>query len=146
MLPSLGRGDRIALADKSSAPVPLGRWLTEDLVLAADDLAWGVARRASAQLGVAETTYRRQLEKVRRSESHGLLQRNPAWSSLQPVIAHLANSLNGGSGENVLEGARQVLLAEVAPLTTGHDAFGAALMGVTVPTYRRWVSKVKALT
>ncbi len=82
----------IVLTDRRSSPLPLGRWLIEDLVLAADNLAWGVARRASAQLGVAETTYRRQLEKIQRAQSHGLLQRSPVWADMHAIIAHLVQA------------------------------------------------------
>ncbi len=55
-----------ALEGDTKIPVPLGQWLIEDLVLAANHAANGVARRAAANLGLAETTFRRQLEKVKR--------------------------------------------------------------------------------
>jgi transcriptional regulator with GAF, ATPase, and Fis domain len=130
-----------ALANRGEATVPLGNWLTEDLLQAADDLAWGVARRAAARLGVAETTYRRQFEKLQRAQSQGLLQRNPNWAGLQPLVPHLVKSLDDRSEDNILEKARQVLLGEVTARATGNDKLGAHLMGVTVPTYRRWSSK-----
>ena len=40
---------------------PLGKWLSEDLVLTADRLSGGVSRRGADLLGLPETTYRRQL-------------------------------------------------------------------------------------
>ncbi|MEP5763818.1 MAG: sigma 54-interacting transcriptional regulator [Halieaceae bacterium] len=130
-----------ALADSGAAAVPLGRWLSEDLVLAVDQQVNGVARRAATRLGVAETTYRRQLEKVRRTEAQGLRARSEFWSQLQPVINHLSASLDESTDDNVIEGARAQLLQAVVARVGNSDETGSALMGITVPTYRRWLHR-----
>jgi transcriptional regulator with GAF, ATPase, and Fis domain len=44
--------------------VPLGRWVSDDLVLAADGESGGVARRGASILGLPETTYRRRLRRA----------------------------------------------------------------------------------
>ncbi len=131
-----------ALEGNSAATAPLGRWLSEDLVLKVDELARGTARRGAKRLGVAETTYRRQLEKARRLEAQGLLIRSEAWNRLQPTIKLLADSLAEDNNANVMEIARARLLAAVID-RVGEDAnIGSALMGITVPTYRRWTAEI----
>jgi hypothetical protein len=66
--------------NSGGVPIPLGRWLAEDLVLAADKANNGTARRASTTLGMAETTFRRRLEKVKREAQAGLIARQAATS------------------------------------------------------------------
>ncbi len=128
-----------ALEGDEKTPVPLGQWLTEDLVLAANNAANGVARQAAGNLGLAETTFRRQLEKVKRVEHSGLLARTASWVIIQPVISEII-SLN--NKQNVVEQAKQMLLEEVLKRTDNQYSVGAALMGVTLPTYRRWLENL----
>jgi DNA-binding protein Fis len=120
---------------------PLGRWLSEDLVLSVDRKVGGTARRAARRLGVAETTYRRQLEKARRLRAQGQGNRSEAWGRLQVYIDHLADSLTDESQINVVEAVRNRLLESVASRVNGDDTRGSALMGITVPTYRRWLQQ-----
>ncbi len=131
-----------ALQTDASATAPLGRWLSEDLVLTVDDIARGTARRGARRLGVAETTYRRQLDKVRRLEAQGLLVRSDAWSRLTPAIKLLTDSLGEDSQTNVIEEARAHLLQAVVARVGADATRGSALMGITVPTYRRWTEQV----
>jgi DNA-binding protein Fis len=112
--------------------------LGEDLVLLADKAHDGVARRASAQLGMAETTFRRQLQKVREDQQTGRLNRTPEWIRIGPILSQLLNSLNGASEENLSDRIREALLQEVICYLPEQDKSAAALMGVTLPTYRRW--------
>ena len=122
------------------APVPLGRWLAEDLVLAADRATNGTASRASSTLGMAETTFRRRLEKVKREFQAGLLSRTTDWSAIQPMLPRLIAADNKGSDANIFERAHAMLLEEVVAHVQHDGALGSALMGVTVPTYRRWTT------
>jgi diguanylate cyclase (GGDEF)-like protein len=123
---------------------PLGRWLGEDLILLADKVCQGVARRASVQLGMAETTFRRQLQKARQDEQAGLLTRSPEWNRIGPILDQLVNSLNGSSEDNLSERIRASLLQEVITCLPHEDKTAAALMGVTLPTYRRWKETASA--
>ena len=123
------------------AAIPVGRWLNEDLVLATDEKVRGVARRGATQLGLAATTYRRQLEKVRQAEAQGLLARSPNWSTMRALIARLVQSLPDTADENIIEVTRDILLDEVNARVSGNETKGSALMGVTVPTYRRWCER-----
>jgi transcriptional regulator with GAF, ATPase, and Fis domain len=124
--------------ENNNAPVPLGRWLAEDLVLAADRVANGTASRASSVLGMAETTFRRRLEKVKREFEAGLLARTREWSAIQPVLSRLILAGNPANDENLFERTRRVLLEEVVARVQNNRVLGSALMGVTAPTYRRW--------
>ncbi len=132
---------KIALKDNARAPVHLGQWLVEDLVLAANKAANGVSRRASHNLGVAETTYRRQLDKAKRSEQMGQLFRTPAWITITPIISMLVDSANLTDKQNLIERTRDILLSIVISHVGNHYAVGAALMGVTGPTFQRWIAK-----
>jgi diguanylate cyclase (GGDEF)-like protein len=134
----LGQQVEAALASSRKAAVPLGRWLSEDLVLRVDEKERGTARRAARRLGVAETTFRRQLEKARRLQEQGLLARSEAWGQFQGYIDRLADSLEDDSRVNMMELARDQLLEAVVARVGNDDATGSALMGITIPTYRRW--------
>ena len=131
-----------ALRGAGRDAAPLGRWLNEDLVLTVDAKANGTARRAARRLGVAETTYRRQLEKARRMQSQGMGVRSESWQALQVYIDYLAESLGEDSHTNVIEAARNRLLHAVVERVGSDDATGSALMGITVPTYRRWLMQI----
>ncbi len=126
--------------ERGGPPVPLGRWLAEDLVLAANTASRGTARRASTALGMAETTFRRRLEKVKRDLQTGLMARTESWSAVQPVLPRLVTNGAAPANKNILDHARQILLEEVAERVQQNTALGSALMGVTAPTYRRWTT------
>jgi diguanylate cyclase (GGDEF)-like protein len=132
----------VAVLDNSGVPVPLGRWLAEDLVLAADSTANNTARRACSALGMAETTFRRRLEKVKRDFQAGMSARSEDWALVQPVLSRLVAANEASAGENVFDRARQVLLEEVMARVQQDSALGSTLMGVTTPTYRRWTASL----
>jgi diguanylate cyclase (GGDEF)-like protein len=134
------RSQIVAATGSSHAPVPLGRWLAEDLVLAADRAANGTASRASTALGMAETTFRRRHAKVKHEFDTGLLSRTAEWSAMQPVLSRLVAATDNTNGEDICERARRLLLEEVMTHAQHDGALGAVLMGVTAPTYRRWTA------
>ena len=117
--------------------VPLGRWLTEDLVLAADRIEKGVARRAALRLGLAETTFRRQLEKLKRAEQAGVLSRTPDWANIRPILNEFAASADEIASENMIEQIRTMLLQEIIKRIPKDKSTGSALMGISLPTYQR---------
>jgi diguanylate cyclase (GGDEF)-like protein len=138
-LRELLRSQILAILEQNSVPVPLGRWLADDLVLTAHEAVGHVARRGSVVLGMPETTFRRRLEKVRRENEAGLLVRNPDWSIVSSVLSDLIEENKRGGGEtNLFDEVRSLLLQEVVTHVQQNDALGSALMGITVLTYRRW--------
>lgn len=126
-----------ALDQRNGSVVPLGRWLNSDLVLAADKAVNGVARQASALLGMAETTFRRQLDKVRQEAAAGLTLRSPEWSAIVPLIERLIAQAEASPEQNLIDSAGQLLLQEVMDQVADNDQLGSALLGVTKPTYQR---------
>jgi diguanylate cyclase (GGDEF)-like protein len=117
------------------ALVPLGKWLAEDLVLTADHLSEGVCRRGADLLGLAETTYRRQLQAATRQRAAGLAVRSARW----PAVASTLEDFIRGRRENVdvCEWAETCLLEEIEAATPGDARAAAALLGVTEPTLWR---------
>ena len=137
-----GEQIRAVLETRDASPVPLGTWLMEDLVLHAYEASGSVSGRARARLGIPETTFRRRLRKASAKARADLLTRTPEWRAVTPVIVALVRSGAASDGD-VLQRARRVLLEEIAS-RTNDASLGAALMGVTVRTYRRWTSAVES--
>ena len=73
------------------------------------------------------------------------MRRSPAWTGTSDVLARLVEAARGGDAGNVVERAKTLLLSEVVERVAGKDALGAELMGITVPTYRRWQADLPAL-
>jgi hydrogenase-4 transcriptional activator len=134
----------IAFDNRNGGAVPLGRWLAEDLVLAADSVSNGTAKRASVVLGMAETTFRRRLDKVKRELQIGSSARSSAWSTMRPILSRLVAAPEVLAGKSIFEEARQMLLKEVVERVRHDGVLGSALMGVTAPTYRRWTAALKS--
>ena len=130
-----------AVTQNSRTPVPIGRWLTEDLVLAANDLCDNVVRQAAQLVGVPESTFRRHLDKASSGALAGMDFRPDHWTALRPllrrVIEHASDAC--GADGNLLDRARDALLECVRAKTPKRPGAGASLMGVTPPTYKRWL-------
>ncbi len=141
---------RRALAREISAalasgrpPLPFGKWLTEDLVLAADRIAGGTHRRASELLGLPETTYRRQLRSASRRFSTGLAVRSPAWRNVADLLERVIQAQP--AGRNVCAWAEACLLAEIESAAPGDLRAAAAFAGVTETTILRRTAKSRRL-
>ena len=130
-------GRQVVQALEGRQPLaPLGRWLADDLVLEADRLGGGVASTAAALIGMPVTTFRRRLASSQAQEGAGWAPRPASWPG---VRSRLAGVLRSGepNGRNVLKEVLQLLDEEVAAHAPGNAQVGAALMGVTLPTFRR---------
>jgi diguanylate cyclase (GGDEF)-like protein len=132
---ALGRQVKQALEGRQPL-APLGRWLADDLVLEADRLGGGMASSAAALLGMPVTTFRRRLASSQAQAGAGWAPRPPSWPG---VRSRLAAVLRCGEppGRNLLKQVLQLLDEEVAAHAPGDAQVGAALMGVTLPTFRR---------
>jgi transcriptional regulator with GAF, ATPase, and Fis domain len=124
------------------ALAPIGKWLAEDLILTADHLCEGVARRAAEMLGVAETTYRRQLQAATRHRRAGVHVRSPGWAA---VLATLEGFIRARHpGVDVCQWAETCLLEEIDASSPGDARIAAALLGVTEPTlWRRKAERIR---
>jgi hydrogenase-4 transcriptional activator len=131
---ALGRQVEQALSGRQPL-APLGRWLADDLVLEADRLGRGVARSAAAILGMPVTTFRRRLASSQAQAGAGWAPRPGAWPVVRERLADVLRS--GDSSRNVLKDVLQVLHEEVSAQAPSDPRVGAALLGVTLPTFRR---------
>jgi diguanylate cyclase (GGDEF)-like protein len=122
-------------------PVPLGKWLAEDLILAADRLSGGTHRKGSELLGLPETTYRRQLQNATRHHAAGLAVRSPSWPAVAGLLEDLIRSLP--SGRDVCAWAEACLLTEIDSVTPGDVRTAAALVGVTETTVLRRTARLR---
>ena len=123
---------------------PVGRWLTEEFLLAANTQAAGVIRQAAELLGQAESTFRRQLVKAQRLRRLGGGPKNPGWENVAKIVLQLVQvRTHGGEGDtgNLVLRSREILLAVVSAATEGRLSCGAALMDVSTPTYKNWLSQ-----
>ena len=149
----LVRQVRQAFRDNDRHPLPLGRWLHDDLVLTVFDACGQVARRAARVAGVPESTFRRQLDKARSEAESGLQVRSEDWPVVRSLLVQLVSAGMAGmtdiagmeiSDVNLLDGLRAELLGIVTREVGDRIPAGAALMGVTTPTYRRWLTRAAA--
>jgi diguanylate cyclase (GGDEF)-like protein len=122
--------------DREDLP-PLNRWLTEDLVIDAYEAANRVLTRGADALGVPEATFRRKLRKAVEVRDAGGAGRSRRWESVRPILSELVRGTHP-AGEDLLNRAREILLTNVIHLAPSRRSIGAALMGVSEPTFRRW--------
>jgi DNA-binding NtrC family response regulator len=141
-----------ALADGLEQRFPLGRWIQEDLVLEAME-GVGSQREAAESLGIPETTFRRRLNKAHAEVDSGRAVRSPRWGEVRRILRDLIHrppDPKTRAEESALpqivrsqttlpDRLRLLLLHEVEPRVDGSARRGATLLGVTEPTYRRWV-------
>jgi hydrogenase-4 transcriptional activator len=121
---------------------PLGRWLAEDFLLLACSQSRGQVRSAAGVLGLAESTYRRQLTKAQRSRR---LEPGPnlsGWPRVEKVVQQIVairEADEGNESDNLLKHGRGILLEIVSRKTQGQLSRGATLMDVSTPTYKTWL-------
>jgi diguanylate cyclase (GGDEF)-like protein len=140
---ALGEAVRAALDRDKVDPPPLNRWLTEDLVVHAYSAANRVLTRGADILGIPEATFRRKLNKTTNGKETGPAGRPELWTAVAPLLSDLVQPARP-AGEDLLKRARNLLLANVLRNAPNRRAIGAALMGVTDPTFRRWVRDLEA--
>ena len=139
----LERQVRAALESPFTDVWPLGRWLGEDLVLEADEMSVGVQSRGARLLGIAETTFRRRLAKAQALGRQASPPRSPGWSAVRSSLRRILQ-VYGDSDEDLPLKTRQRLMRQVARQVPDHRRRGADLMGVSEPTFRRWLEKLSA--
>jgi len=132
-----------AVEGKKSELPPLYSWLSEELVIHAFEAAGNVLIRGADILGIPEATFRRRLHKATDRKQAGLAERSELWDAVGPLVPRLVGSARVAD-EDLLMRARSILLAHVIRSVPDRKSTGAALMGVTDPTYRRWVKDFEA--
>jgi diguanylate cyclase (GGDEF)-like protein len=132
---ALAREIADALRLGRAALAPVGKWLTEDLILTADRLSDGVSRRGAELLGLPDTTYRRQLQSAASHRAAGLVVRSRGWPAVVSVLEDFIRAR--GVGTDACQWAEACLLAESESAAPGDVQAAAALLGVTEPTLLR---------
>ena len=129
-------GDRLKL--------PIGSWLTDALLSAAYDQHGEVAKHAALCLGLPESTFRRQLERVQTARASGQLQYHELFLPVVPNVEQLVRCATASEHRSaLLEQGKQILLRLVHERLPEDVGFASALMGVTPPTYRRHLAGLK---
>jgi diguanylate cyclase (GGDEF)-like protein len=123
-----------AISGGPSALVPLGKWLAEDLVLAADRLAAGGSRRGADLLGMPESTYRRQLRAASARRAAGGAGRSPSWPRVAALLEDVIRARP--DGVDACQWAEASLLEEIEA-SVKDSRRAAHLLGVTEPTLHR---------
>lgn len=144
MLATILRGQIQALDNNQLSDAPLGRWLADAVVLNAYELSNQVVRSAARLLGMPETTLRRQLGKAKSNASNPFQSTSARWLASLPALTSVLHTIltePSNTEGSLAERCQVVLLEEVAQATSGDLRSGAAIMGVTPPTYTRWLER-----
>jgi diguanylate cyclase (GGDEF)-like protein len=124
-----------AVANGPGGLSPLGKWLTEDLVLTADRMATGGVRRGAALTGLADTTYRRLLKVAAAKRAAGALLRSATWDRVTSLLEDFIRTRPQDT--DVCQWAETRLLSAIESAVAGDAGKAAALLGVTKPTLIR---------
>ncbi|MCB1693718.1 MAG: sigma 54-interacting transcriptional regulator [Pseudomonadales bacterium] len=114
---------------------PLAQWLEEDVIAATLSISADVLNRAASTLGIPESTLRRKVARIRDSDERGRPRHN---ESLAPLMDDLVE-MSRVRQLPVLDLVSDALIKEIESRRLNRkDA--AALMGVSLPTYRKMLS------
>ncbi len=137
----LGREIDLALGGISRTTLPLGKWLSDDLILEAHAASDGVARRGAALVGIPETTFRRRLGRASEQARAGLSPRSGTWVDVRTVLSDIVRA-DGDTDKDLLSEAEKILLEEIINRVPNDTRLGSGLLGVTPPTYRGRLSQL----
>jgi diguanylate cyclase (GGDEF)-like protein len=122
---------------RGSGPLPpVGTWLHDELLRQAEARSGGVGRRAAALLGLAETSYRRQLPAaLRRADAVPAAWAKP-WDEVVQALGELLDRAVPGTVD-LGAACEELLLRLLHDLGLTDTSSGASLLGVSRPTFRR---------
>lgn len=115
---------------------PLAQWLEEDLILATLAINADVLNRAAQALGIPESTLRRKVSRIR--DDLALVDRPRHSDSIEPLMAELVAQADANR-QTLLEAISTTLLRELESRRLNRQD-AAALMGVSLPTYRKMIN------
>lgn len=113
---------------------PIAQWMEEDLIYFALHRNAEVLNRAAADLGIPESTLRRKVQRLRDSYGSSAPQRPDYWRRLFIDLSVLFEDSKGFGG--YLDHCTRLLMSDLDSRDLGRKQ-AAALMGVSLPTYRR---------
>ena len=137
-------GAEISAVSVDSGEIPpLGRWLGEELLLVADEIADGGLNRGARVVGIPASTYRRRLARAKEGNGFAQSPRPEDWVVVRDILRLLA-AQETDSGVNLQAVTEHALLNEILARYPGNTRVGSALMGVTPPTFRSRVAELSA--
>ncbi len=139
----LGREIDLAIGGISRTTLPLGKWLSDDLILEAQAASDGVARRGASLVGIPETTFRRRLNRASEQARAGLSPRSGTWAEVRAVLSEIVRA-DGDTEKDLLTEAERILLEEILQRVPNDTRTGSGLLGVTPPTYRGRLAHLSA--
>ncbi|MEM9741584.1 MAG: sigma-54 dependent transcriptional regulator [Pseudomonadota bacterium] len=119
--------------------VPIGTWLTNALLESAYTEHNGVAKHAAIAVGLAESTFRRQFERLQMQKQSGTYRIHELFEHNGPWIEALLKHRRDASASPPLDQARSILLDVLMKRLPQEIGLASALFGVTPPTYRRYL-------
>ena len=132
---------RVSAAVRSGTPVPLGKWLTEDLVLTAHRLSGGRRHRKASDLLASRRP--RTGASSRRCVRGTQPVSRPVPDLVEPWPACSRNWSAAPPGGDLCAWAEASLLAEIAAAVPGNVRLAAALVGVTEATVLRRMASLR---
>ena len=134
----------VAACIQNNRPLPLGAWLADDFVELAYISASKVVKHGAEMLGLAETTYRRQIDRVEQDREAGLRVRSDTWVQLvQPLLPPVLQCYRPEGNDSLLKQLKFHLVEIVARQLPHDQKTAASLVGVTPPTYKRHLQAVQ---
>ncbi len=129
----------VDVASSGATPIPAGRYLEEDFILMSLNHHGGVLNRAAMTIGMPESTLRRKIQKI--EEQYGST--DPRRPGDWPVTPELYSELMRVAAEDVgqpLELLANLLFEEIESRSLNKTT-SAQLLGVSLPTYRRFADE-----
>lgn len=129
----------IDLANRGTTPMPAGRYVEEDFILMSINHHDGVLNRAAMTIGMPESTLRRKVQKIEQDYGAAAPQRPDGWPVTPELYAEVMRVVAEDAG-HPLELLANLLFEEINSRDLS-KTISAQLLGVSLPTYRRFVEE-----
>jgi two-component system response regulator FlrC len=117
---------------------PIGQWLEDDIICSQLESNGGVLSQAAQNLRVPESTLRRKVNRIRETHGNTRVSWLKGWIDM-PVMIDGLMRLSKDRNISVLDLTQNILVTEFERLKLSRQE-SARLLGVSLPTYRRYLS------
>lgn len=129
----------VDVASSGSSPMPAGRYLEEDFILMSLNQHGGVLNRAALTIGMPESTLRRKIQKI--EQQYGSTDpRRPVNWPVTPDLYSEVMRIAAQDAELPLDVIATRLFEEIESREL-NKTVSAQLLGVSLPTYRRFAEE-----
>ncbi len=129
----------IDVASRGATPMPAGRYLEEDFILMSISHHDGVLNRAAMTIGMPESTLRRKIQKIEQDYGSTDPERPGDWPVTTELYAEVMRAAAEDSG-HPLDLLVNLLFEEIESRALNKTT-SAQLLGVSLPTYRRFAEE-----